>query len=90
MDFLPLLLLYLCLVLAVAVLYCSHAGSGGGRLGRAARTAGQVRAERGAAWQRVGGTPYRAVVQDGRDSFTLRRYCQGKDKAVHRIIIIES
>lgn len=42
MDFLPLLLLYLCLVLAVAVLYCSHAGSGGGRLGRAARTAGQV------------------------------------------------
>ncbi|XP_021266751.1 probable palmitoyltransferase ZDHHC4 [Numida meleagris] len=42
MDFLPLLLLYLCLVLAVAALYCSHAGSGGGRLGRAARTAGQV------------------------------------------------
>ncbi|OXB81861.1 UNVERIFIED_CONTAM: hypothetical protein H355_015058 [Colinus virginianus] len=36
MDFLPLVLLYLGLVLAVAALYCGHAGSG------AARAAGQV------------------------------------------------
>lgn len=80
MDFLPLLLLYLCLVLAVAVLYCSHAGSGGGRLGRAARSAGQVRAEHG------GGLRSGAAGRGWGNSFTLRRCCQGRDKAVIELV----